>query len=301
MIVVVGSTGILGTEICRRLAAAPKPSRFRAIVRSTSDPAKKDVLKQLGAELVEADLKNRASLDRACVDATAVITTPTAISSQHADDTFDTVDSQGQTDLIDAARAANIGHYVFLSVSGNLLKRGDNPLLDAKETVENRLRESGVIYTILRPSAFMEIWLSPHLGFDFANAKATIYGSGQNKISYISLHNVADFAVAALLNPVARNTVLELGGPEALSQLEVVRIFEEVGGRSFEKQFVPEEALKARRIGATNPVELTFADLTLTVAQGDSINMSETFKKFSVRPISVREYAEIVTRGASVQ
>jgi uncharacterized protein YbjT (DUF2867 family) len=126
MIVVVGSTGGLGTEICRRLAAAGKP--FRAMVRPTSDPAKKDVLKQLGAELVEADLKNRASLDRACVDASAVITTPTAISSQHAGDTFDTVDLQGQMDLIDTARAANIRHYVFLSVSGNLLKRGDNPI-----------------------------------------------------------------------------------------------------------------------------------------------------------------------------
>jgi uncharacterized protein YbjT (DUF2867 family) len=147
----------------------------------------------------------------------------------------------------------------------------------------------------------MEIWLSPHLGFDLASAKATIYGSGQNKISYISLHNVADFAVAALSNLGARNAVLELGGPEALSQLEVVRIFEEVVGRAFEMQFVPEETLKARKIGATNPVELTFADLTLTVGQGDSINMSEMFKKFSVRPISVREYAKMVMRGARAQ
>jgi cysteine synthase len=43
-------------EICRRLAAAGKP--FRAMVPSTSDPAKKNVLKNLGGELVEADLKD---------------------------------------------------------------------------------------------------------------------------------------------------------------------------------------------------------------------------------------------------
>ena len=279
-------------EICRRLAAAGKS--FRALVRSTSDPIKKDVLKELGGELLEGDLKDVTSLGRACQGATAVITTPTAIGSRQQGDTFDSVDLHGQMHLIDAARAAKAAHYVFVSVSGNLLKRGENPLFDAKQAVENHLQQSGVAYTILRPTLFTEIWLSPHLGFDFANAKATIYGSGQNKISYISLHNVADFAVEALSNPAARTTALELGGPEALSQIEVVRMFEEIVGRAFEKQFVPEEALRARKAAATNPVEQTFADLTLAAARGDTIGMSETFKKFSVQPRHVREYAKAV-------
>ena len=295
MTLVVGATGLLGAEICRRLANAGKS--LRAMVRKTSDPAKKDTLKQLGAELVEADLKDRASLDHACRGATAVVSTSTAIGSRQEGDTFQTVDLDGQKALVDAASAAKVEHYVFISVSSNLMKRGDNPLFKAKRAVENHLRQSGLTYTILRPSAFMEIWLSPHLGFDFGSAKATIYGSGQNKISYISLHNVADFAVAALSNPAARNTVIDLGGPEALSPIEVVRIFEELAGCTFEKQFVPEEGLQARKAAASNPVELTFADLILTVAQGDSIDMIDTFKKFSVRPKSIREYAEMVTRG----
>lgn len=292
MTLVVGATGLLGTEICRRLASAGKP--FKAMVRATSDPAKKDVLKQLGGGLVEADLKDRASLDRACEGTTAVITTPTAILSQQPGDTFDTVDLHGQIQLIDAARAAKIGHYIFVSISGNLLKDGDNPLVDAKRAVENYLQQSGLAYSILRPTFFMEIWLSPHLGFDFANAKATIYGSGQNKTSYISLQNVADFAVELLSNPAARNAVIELGSPEAFSQLEVVRMFEEIIGRTFEKQFVSEEALRARKAAATNPVEQTFADLTLAAARGDTIDMGEIFGNFSIRPRSVRDYAKAV-------
>ena len=292
MTLVVGATGLLGTEICRRLASAGKP--FKAMVRATSDPAKKDVLKQLGGGLVEADLKDRASLDRACEGITAVITTPTAILSQQPGDTFDTVDLHGQIQLIDAARAAKIGHYIFVSISGNLLKDGDNPLVDAKRAVENYLQQSGLAYSILRPTFFMEIWLSPHLGFDFANAKATIYGSGQNKTSYISLQNVADFAVESLSNPAARNAVIELGSPEAFSQLEVVRMFEEIIGRTFEKQFVSEEALRARKAAATNPVEQTFADLTLAAARGDKIDMGEIFGNFSIRPRSVRDYAKAV-------
>src|SRR4029453_11831133 len=99
----------------------------------------------------------------------------------------------------------------------------------------------------------------------------------------------ADFAVESVSNPAAQNAVLELGGPDAFSEFEVGRIFEEVSGRTFEKQFDPEEALKARKTAATNSVERTFADLTLAAARGDTIDMRETFKRFSVRPRSARD------------
>jgi uncharacterized protein YbjT (DUF2867 family) len=230
MTLVVGATGLLGTEICRRLSAAGKS--VRAMVRKTSDPAKKSILKELRAELVEGDLKDRASLDRACQGATAVITTPVAIGSKQEGDTFETVDLRGQISLVDAARAASVQHFVFISVSGNFGKHGGNPLVDAKRSVEKHLRQSGLTYTILRPSVFMEVWLSPHLGFDFQNAKATVYGSGKNRISYISFHDVAQFAAKVSSNPAARNAVIEFGGAEALSPIEVVRIFEEIAGRS---------------------------------------------------------------------
>jgi uncharacterized protein YbjT (DUF2867 family) len=290
MILVVGATGTLGSEICRRLLMAGKP--VRAMVRNTSEPAKKDALIKLGAELVEGDLKDRASLDRACRGATAVITTPTAIMSQREADTFETVDRRGQIDLIEAARGGQVGHFVFISVSGAIGKDGDNPLVDAKRVVEKHLQESGLTYTILRPTFFMEIWLSPHLGFDAKNAKARIYGTGENKNSYISLGDVAEFAVQSLANPAARNAVIELGGPEALSQLEVVRIFEEITGRKFELEFVPEEQLVGRKAAVTNPVERTFADLILCAARGDVIDMMNVSKKFSVALKSVRDYAK---------
>jgi len=76
---------------------------------------------------------------------------------------------------------------------------------------------SGIAYTILRPTFFTEIWLSPAVGFDATNATATIYGAGQNPISWISLGDVAEFAVCCRDNPEARNAILELGGPQALS------------------------------------------------------------------------------------
>ena len=68
--------------------------------------------------------------------------------------------------------------------------------------------QSGMTYTILRPNFLMEVWLSSRLGFDFLNANATIYGAGNNKVSWISQGDVATFAVASLDNPAACDATL---------------------------------------------------------------------------------------------
>ena len=165
------------------------------------------------------------------------------------------------------------------------------PLQTAKREVEQHLTESGMTYTILRPSFFMEVWLNPALGFDAANATAQIYGSGQNKISWISYQDVARFAVESLDNPSAENAVIELGGPEALSPLEVVKIFEELRGKVFKIQQVSEEQLRAQKEAATDSLQESFAALMLCCAQGCVVDMRKVLEEFSVQLRSVKEYA----------
>jgi NADH dehydrogenase len=166
-------------------------------------------------------------------------------------------------------------------------------LSEAKNAVEQHLIKSGMEYTIFRPALFMEIWLSPNLGFDAVNARATIYGSGKNPISWISLFDVAAFAVESVENPKAKNRIMEIGGPEALSPLDVVRVFEETTGRKIEVEYVPDEALQAQRAATTDPMQQSFASLMLFYAKGDRIDMQRTTKQFPVRLKSVREYAEL--------
>ena len=60
MILVVGSTGMVGSGICQRLAELGRP--FKALVRESSDPAKVARLKELGATLAKGDLRDPASL-----------------------------------------------------------------------------------------------------------------------------------------------------------------------------------------------------------------------------------------------
>ena len=121
--------------------------------------------------------------------------------------------------------------------------------------------------TILQPTYFTEIWLSPAVGFDAANAQAQIFGAGDNRLSWISLRDVARAAVEA----PAEDAVIELGGPEGLSQLEVVEIFEQETGRSFALQHVPAEALEAQAAGAADPLEQSFAALMLATTRTSTV------------------------------
>jgi uncharacterized protein YbjT (DUF2867 family) len=292
MNLVVGATGSLGSEICRLLAAQGKP--LRAMVRPTADAAKVEQLKGLGAEIVRGDLHDPASLAVASRGATAVISTVSAVPNtyQPPDNTIQNVDIEGVTNLIAAAVAAKVSHFVYTSFSENI--NVESPLVRAKRTVEERLKASGLTYTILRPSYFMESWLTPMVGFDPGKSTAAIYGTGQQRISWISRSDVAQFAVASLDNPAARNATLELGGPQALSPLEVVSIFERLSGKPFTVQCVPEEALAGQMAAATDDLAKSFPGLMLCYAHGDAIEMRKMLQAFPIRMTTVEQYARRV-------
>jgi uncharacterized protein YbjT (DUF2867 family) len=286
MNLIVGATGILGSEICRLLAEKREP--LRALVRATSNPDTVAQLKALKAEVVVGDLKDRRSLDAACRGVTAVISTASSTLSRQEGDSIESVDREGQVNLVDAASAAGVKHFVLISFPNVDI---DFPLQRAKRAVEDRLRRSGMSYTILQPTFFTEVWLGPALGFDLKNAKAQIYGTGNHKISWISVQDVARFAVAALKPDKAPNAVIKLGGPEALSPLEAVRVAEQVIGKRIEIQHVPEEALRAQQSAAADSLQQSFASLMLYYARGDVIEMADTLRKFPIQPLkSVRAH-----------
>lgn len=289
MILVVGGTGMVGGEICRRLVTRGRS--VRALVREETDPAKVAALEGLGIETVLGDLRHPSSLDRACAGVDALITTVSSMPFSYVPGVNDiaTTDLAGSVALIDAARRAGVAHVVYTSFSANLDL--EMPLGNAKRTVERHLRESGLRYTILRPSCFMEVWLSPAVGFDAANARASICGSGEAPVSYIAAGDVAEFAVRSLDSPAAWNATLELGGPEPISQLRAVGIFEMLAGRPFEVSHVPEDALEAQRQAATDPMQQSFAALMRCVARGDAIEMGDVLATIPVPLTSVRDYA----------
>jgi uncharacterized protein YbjT (DUF2867 family) len=288
MILVAGATGLVGNEVCQKLAR--RGEKVRALVRATSAKEKLETLRSCGAELCAGDLKDPGSLSSACRGVDAVISTASSTLSRQAGDSIESVDAAGQLNLVNAARAAGIGRFVFVSFRR---PRGlSYPLADAKRTVEEAI--AGLNFTIIQASWFMEVWLSPALGFDYHNAAARIYGPGTNPISWVSFRDVAEMCALVLRAPAANRRTIEFGGPEALSPLEVVARFEKIGGRPFQLEHVPEQTLRAQFEGAADPMQKTFAGLMLGYLYGDAMDMTPVVEQFGIKLASVDEYARSV-------
>ena len=291
MVVVAGSTGVLGFEISRRLR--DRGRSVRALVRASSAPERVTALRALGCDVVTCDLKNRDSLAPACAGADVVISTVTAITTAKEGDSFAATDRDGNINLVDAAEAAGAKRFVFVSFDQTGMP--DAPLVAAKRGVEEHLERSSLEYTILHPPLFMEAWLGPMLFADTAAGTATLYGNRDVRFRYIAVADVAEVAVRCVDNPAARNAVIPFGGPEALTQREALGEFEAVFGKPFTVTELPEEALEARWKAAPEPFSQSFAGLMLGVARGAATG-SELPAAFPIQMTTVRAFADGIRR-----
>jgi uncharacterized protein YbjT (DUF2867 family) len=292
MNLVAGATGNVGGAVCEALRAQGKP--VRAMVRQTSNPERVRWLEELGADIVYGELRDPQSLSSACAGAATVVSGATAIASLGTDSITD-VDRDGQKALVDAAREANVGHFVYVSFTGNI--EMDDPLTHAKRAVEDHLRASGTPHTILRPSYFMESWLGAPLGWDLRAARAQILGTGDQRVNWISARDVVAAIVACVDNPDARGQTIELGGPAAVSPSEVVRLAESIGGREIDVEQVPAEALEQQVRETAGTDASIFPSLMLAQTRGDVIEPAPEW----LRPqTTVEDYLSSVFRPAAV-
>lgn len=294
MVLVVGATGLLGSEICLRLLKRGEP--VRALVRSSSDPGKVNRLREAGAETVVGDLKEPASLAAACDGVDAVVSTASSTLSRAEGDSIQTVDHDGQLALVEAARRAGVRRFVFVSFPHT--PAFPFPLAEAKAAVEAALADFDS--TVVQPGYFMEVWLSPALGFDPVHRTARVYGDGTQPLSWVSYFDVAEICATVLRDGAAHGRTLQVGGPEALSPLEVIARFEKAGGGSgFTVEHVPTEQLMSRFTTATDPMEKSFAALMLSYAHGGAIEMAGLTKEFGLELTPVEAYARRVMAGGS--
>jgi uncharacterized protein YbjT (DUF2867 family) len=289
MILTIGSTGMVGNEVCRLLSS--KNLRVRAMVRSTGDPSKLNKLKDFGVQLMNGDIRDKSTFPKILEGVSTVITTVSSMPFSYVPGENDIlkVDEEGIINLIDAAKSAGVKHFIYTSFTKNI--NLDFPLNKTKRKVQKHLQNSGMNYTILRPGYFMEVWLSAAVGFDAINGKVSLCGSGTNPVAYISFKDVARFAVECVSNPAAMNAELELGGPENISQLDAVKIFEDLMNKEIEVQHVPVEGLQAQLDSTSDPMQKSFTGLMLCLAAGDKIEMKEVLSKFPVKLITVKEFA----------
>jgi uncharacterized protein YbjT (DUF2867 family) len=220
MNLVVGSSGMLGGMIARKLLARGEPVRVLVRQPSTLD----------GVEIAMGDLKDAASLDAACRGATTVITTANSAQRGGADD-VGAVDLDGNRALIDAANRAGVRQFVFVSVAFVDVD-SPVPLFAAKARTEQHLRESGLTWTIVAPHIFLDVWFGLLVGSALAaGMPVSLVRGGRARHSFIAADDVAEFAVRAVNHPAALDRRIVLGGPEALSWTDIVEKTAAILGR----------------------------------------------------------------------
>jgi uncharacterized protein YbjT (DUF2867 family) len=233
MILILGATGVLGREVVRTLVADRRPVRA-----ATRQPDMAGDLSALGAEVVHADLIDSISLRRACTGVDAVFVAAHSLMGTGRYSSV-AVDGAGHRALIDAARTAGVRRFVYTSVRG---AAADHPVdfFRTKAAVERYLEQSGLDFTILRPSAFMEWHVHRLLGKGIVETgKAIVFGSGNAPTNFIAGADVAQYARAALEGPGMSARTLELGGPDNVTRRQVVELYERYAGRSAKVTYVP--------------------------------------------------------------
>ena len=249
MILVVGATGTLGRKVVRTLLASGE--EVRAMTRVLANV---DELKALGARPVRANLADPESLEFAVRGARAVVAAAHSILGR-GHESSEAVDDEGHRSLIDAARSAGVEHFIYTSV---FQASSDHPLdfWRTKARMERHLQDSGMTYTIVRPTSFMDMHAYQLIGKSVIEGKrAMLTGKGTNPRNFVASEDVAKVVVGALRIPSLRGQIIDVGGPQNLSGHDVVQVFERVSGRKAKVGHVPIRALRimSRAIAPVHP------------------------------------------------
>jgi uncharacterized protein YbjT (DUF2867 family) len=219
VVLVTGATGQQGGATARHLLA--KGWAVRGLTRNPNSPSAQ-ALAEAGAEVVQGDLGDRASLDRALDGVYGVY------SVQALELGVEIEEQQGKA-LADAVSAAAVEHVVYSSVGGAERASGV-PHFESKWQVEEHMRALGLPVTVLRPVYFMENvnWqrsqimngLLPSMGLD-----------SDKPLQMIAVNDIGAFAALAFDNPDKfMGRAIEIAGDE-LTELKMTAVLADVIGR----------------------------------------------------------------------
>ncbi|HZK78206.1 MAG TPA: SDR family oxidoreductase [Gemmatimonadaceae bacterium] len=286
---VTGGTGTLGTLVTRRLLDTGHRVRIM-----TRNQMKTDDLKKRGASIVKGDLRDVESLEFALRGASTVISATHSMLGK-GDAALEIVDDEGIRSLIDAAKRAGVGHFIFVSVFGAAL---DHPIdfWQTKARVERYLRDSGLDYTIIRPTAFMEMHAYELIGkFVEKGKRVVMFGSGKNPRNFVATGDVAKMIVAATDDPGMRGETVEIGGPENLSSNQVAEIFGRISGKKAKVTHLPIAVGRAASVAAqrVHPgVSRVIKSAILSETADQSFDSSELVSRYPIKLTRLEEWAK---------
>jgi Predicted nucleoside-diphosphate-sugar epimerases len=262
---VTGATGKIGREVVRQLTAAG--TTVRALVHS---PEKGKALEQFGAEIVLGDLGQPESMSAALKGTSALF----LLSPIHASL------AEREQQVIQAAVRAKLTKVVLLSGRGATL---DSPsaLVRMHAQSEHALRDSGLMYTILRPDYFMQNML----GY-----APSIQARGRFESTHvdapwcmIDCRDIAAVAVAALTEEGHAGRSYDLTGPQAISIRQASEKLSAGLGKPVSCVEISPETVRERMLAMKAP-EWLVRDMTSAPVSGDCLSPTSAVAEVTNRP-----------------
>ena len=214
MILVTGGTGFVGGHVVHALRQADRP--VRCLVRSRKKGGR---LAALGCELVEGDMTDAPSLERAVEGVTTLVHLVAV--RQGKEEKFQRVMVKGGNDLLAAAKEAGATRIVLMSALGTREDTKDlTPYYRAKWEVEQAVKGSGIDHVIFQPSFIFgrDGGIIPTFRKLVKLAPVTpIIGTGTRRTQPIWVDDLAAIFDQALELQAATNKTFQLGGPEAVT------------------------------------------------------------------------------------
>jgi NADH dehydrogenase len=233
MILVTGGTGLVGSTVVRELVQQGKPV---AVMSHRPEPARQK-FSGMPVEVRAGDARDAGSLTDAVRGVDTVISAMQfpnfPVENRGKGYTFEEIDARGNERLVAAAKEAGARSYVYLSGIG-VAPDGKHHWHRAKWRAEEAVRNSGLRYTIIRPSWVYgpeDNALNRIAGFARRLPFIPVIGSGNQRMQPVYVGDVARVVTASLENPSAANQTFEIGGPEILTMNEIIRTVLEVMGK----------------------------------------------------------------------
>ncbi|WP_022887139.1 SDR family oxidoreductase [Glaciibacter superstes] len=270
MILLVGATGRLGGVLVDGLVRDGVP--VRALTRSTDAAAR---LRAMGVGCAVGDLRNASDVARAVAGCTVVVSAASGFGPMGSS-TPKSVDRDGNLNLIRAAAAAGVRHFILVSMHG-AAPDARLPLLRMKHDAEQALRASGLGWTIIRPTACLETYLDV-VGGPIERRRSTIvFGAGNVPVNFVSVKDVAALVRRAIDDRTLRGRLIDWGGAD-LTLNELSSAVHATAGTDGKTTRIPLPALRVMAV-----VARPFSPFLARMAQA-SVIMNTTDMTFDAAP-----------------
>jgi len=285
IVAIAGGSGFIGRAIARRLAAIGG-IKVRVITRNPD--AAYERLKVPGVEFVRGDIADPATLKNSLASASAIVDAVQfdgyPIENPGRGLTFERVDYGGAVTLIEAAKQAGVPQFIYIS-GASADEYSAHPGFCAKGRAERAIRDSGLTYTIFRPSLVYGPEDKVVNGLARAIRFVPVFGVPGTGKQWVQPVLVDDLAacVALAVSGRGRNQTYEIGGPDLMTFDQLMHVIMDASGHRRLLFHIPEPVM--RGVGALLeklPKPLLSRDAVTFVTADNACDNQLLLKEFGI-------------------